>query len=69
MFTMTDERTRALRPQELAALHTLLDPHPGYAPPLDTVAFLLRRGLVSLMHGKIEITQAGRDLLAADQFH
>ena len=66
---MSDEKTRPLRPQELAALRMLLDPHPDYAPPLDTVAFLLRRGLVTLMHGKIEITNAGRDLLAAAQFH
>ena len=64
---MTDEETRALRPQELAALRVLADPHPGYAPPLDTVALLLRRGLVTIMRGKIEITRAGCNLLAADQ--
>ena len=69
MPTMPDEQTRALRPEELAALNMLLDPHPGYAPPLDTVAFLLRRGLVTLMQGKIEITKAGRDLLAARHLH
>ncbi|MDF3075333.1 MAG: hypothetical protein K0S54_3000 [Alphaproteobacteria bacterium] len=62
-----DDATRALRPEELDALRKLLDPVPGYAPPLDTVAFLLRRELVTLQHGIIEITQAGRDLVAANR--
>jgi hypothetical protein len=60
-----DEATRALRPEELHALRTLLDPHPGYAPPLDTVAFLLRRNLVTLQRGMIEITETGRAVVAA----
>ena len=65
---MGDEATRALRADELEALRVLLDPHPGYAPPLDTVAFLLRRDLVTLRRGMIEITEAGRNVLAATHF-
>lgn len=63
---MTDEIARALQPHELAALRLFVNASRGPAPPLDTVAFLLRRKLIKRGNGIIEITQAGRDVLAAD---
>jgi hypothetical protein len=60
---MESDATRSLLPEELTALRMLVDPHPGYAPILGTVAFLLRRQLVTLTQGGISLTQAGRNVL------